>query len=164
MGKKHFLFIVLVAGVALIAFYFFHKYRMAPEINIKQLGVLTENGEPFDMNALRGKKLIVSFYASWCGNCIQELREINKIKAAELSDVELVCITDEPIEKLLEFKERTGYPFLFLKLQKQFPEIGIHSIPVTYIVNQDMEVEEEHVGYIDWNDASTLNHIKSLYK
>lgn len=136
---------------------------MAPKIDLTKLEIVTEQEQPFNLAQLKGKKLIVSFYASWCGNCIQELREINKIKNTELKDIDVICLTDEPIEKLLMFKEKTGYPFTFLKLTKQFGEINIHSIPVTYIVNEKLEVVEEYLGYIEWDDPSTVNHIKSLY-
>lgn len=91
------------------------------------------------------------------------MQEINKIKSTDLKDVEVVCITDESLEHLTAFKEAKGYPFLFLKLKKHFPDIGINSIPVTYIVNQKLEVVKEVLGYIQWDDPSTLNHIKSLY-
>ena len=153
----------LLAILGLIVLFFYNKYRVAPSVDLHKLEIVSENAQPFNINDLKGKKLIVSFYASWCGNCIEELEVINKIKNTELKDIEVVCITDESFEKLSQFKEGTGYPFLFLKLKKQFPEIGINSIPVTYIVNEKLEVVEENLGYIDWNDASTLNHIKSLY-
>jgi peroxiredoxin len=136
---------------------------MVPSIDLQKLEIVNEKGEDFNINSLKGKKLVVSFYASWCGNCIQEMNEIIKIKDKELKDIDVVCITDESIEKLNDFKERSGFPFLFLKLKKQFPEIGINSIPVTYIVNEKMEVAEEYLGYIQWNDPSTVNYIKGLY-
>lgn len=162
MQKKWIYALLGVLGGLIILFYY-NKYKVAPNIDLTKLEIVTETEQPFNMSQLKGKKLIVSFYASWCGNCIQELREINKIKNTELKDIEVICLTDEPIEKLIEFKERTAYPYTFLKLTKQFPELNIHSIPVTYIVNEKLEVVEEYLGYIDWDDASTLNHIKSLY-
>lgn len=161
--QKKWIYALFVVLAGLIALYYYNKYKMVPSIDIKKLEIVNENGQSFDINSLRGKKLIVSFYASWCGNCIEEMREIIKIKNSELKDIEVVCLTDEPLEKLTQFKETSGYPFLFLKLQKQFPEIGINSIPVTYIVNEKLEVVEEYLGYIEWNDPSTVNYIKGLY-
>ncbi|MBP7808261.1 MAG: TlpA family protein disulfide reductase [Bacteroidia bacterium] len=162
MQKKWIYALLALLGGLIILFYF-NKYKVAPSIDITKLEIVTETEQPFNMTQLKGKKLIVSFYASWCGNCLEELKDINKIKQSDLNDIEVVCITDEPIEKILEFKERTGYTFLFLKLKKNFQDINIYSIPVTYIVNEKLEVVEEHLGYVDWTDASTLNHIKSLY-
>ena len=156
-------YLIIVTAACLIALFYYNKYRIAPSVKFTELRLIDAEGKAFDFNSLKGKKLVVSMYASWCGNCIQELKVINKIKATELSDVEIICITDESIEKLLNFKENTGYPFTFLKMQKHFPDIGINSIPVTYIVNKNLEIVKEEVGYIEWNDPSTLNYIKGLY-
>ncbi len=161
--QKKWIYTLLALIGGLIVLFYYNKYRVAPSIDITKLEIVNEAGENFNLSSLKGKKLIVSFYASWCGNCLDEMREINKIKNTELKDIEVICITDESLEKLTHFKEKSGYPFLFLKLKKQFPDIGINSIPVTYIVNKKMEVVEEYLGYIQWDDASTVNHIKNLY-
>jgi len=162
MSKKLInLFLLIIA--ALVAIYFYNKYRVAPDLKLNELGLVDENGTSFDINTLKGKKVVISFYASWCGNCLEELDIINKIKDKELSDVEIVCITDESLEKLNKFKSNSGYPFKFLILNKRFPDIGIHSIPVTYIVNKDLQIVKEQVGYLHWDDPSTLNHIKGLF-
>lgn len=161
--RKRLIFAGFGVILAFIVFYFYNKYKMVPSIDIQKLEIVNEFGQPFNINNLKGQKLIISFYASWCGNCLDEMKDINKIKKTELKDIEVICITDESLEKLTAFKEAKGYPFLFLKLKKQFPEIGINSIPVTYIVNQKMEVVKEVLGFIQWDDPSTLKHIKSLY-
>lgn len=162
MSKKWVNIFLLLLGLVAVL-YFYNKYRVAPEIKLTELPLSDENGNLIKFEAFKGKKLVVAFYASWCGNCLQELKEINKIKERELADIEIICITDEPIEKLTQFKNEKGYPFTFLKLNKFFPDIGIHSIPITYIVNQNLEIVKEQVGYIDWDDPSTLNHIKGLF-
>lgn len=162
MQNKWINVLLLLLG-GLIALFFYNKYRVAPDLKPQQLDVIDENGAAFKLSDLKGKKVVISFYASWCGNCLEELEIINKIKNTELSDVEIVCITDESLEKLKAFKNRKGYPFTFLKLNKPFSEIGIHSIPVTYIVNRDFKIVKEQVGYLHWDDPSTLSHIKSLF-
>jgi peroxiredoxin len=162
MQKKWIYALLALLGGLIILFYY-NKYKVAPTIDLTKIEITTDTEQPFSMSELKGKKLIVSFYASWCGNCLEELKDINKVKQSDLSDIEVVCITDESIEKISQFKENTGYTFRFLKLKKNFQDINIYSIPVTYIVNEKLEVVEEHLGYIDWTDASTLNHIKSLY-
>lgn len=154
--------LLLILGL-LIALYFYNRYRVAPEIQLNELQLQDGNGASFQFGSLKGKKLVVAFYASWCGNCIEELKEINKIKNTELSDVEIICITDESLEILNDFKTKTLYPFTFLKLKARFSEIGIFSIPVTYIVNKNLTIVKEQVGYLHWDDPSTLNHIKGLF-
>jgi len=171
MTKKTIYIIILLAIVAFAglyllfggaAFYLFNKYRVAPTIEISKLNVVDQDTIKFDITSLKGKKVIVSFYASWCPNCIEELQVLNSIKNSKLADIEVLAITDESIEKLVAFKTKTQYPFTFLTLTGTFPEIGINSIPVTYLLNTKGEVVYNNVGYIEWKDESTLNHLKSL--
>ncbi len=159
--KSYILLIIFIAGVA--GLYFFNKYRVAPGIALSKLEVADEQGHRVSLaDSARGKKVIVSLYASWCGDCLRELKHLAAVKDKELADVTVFAVTDEPVEKLTAFRERTHYPFTFLKLQKTFNEMQVFSIPVVYIFNSKGEPVYEHVGYVDWQDASTLNHLKSL--
>ncbi|MBI3518455.1 MAG: TlpA family protein disulfide reductase [Bacteroidetes bacterium] len=162
MSKKATYIILVIAVLGVVGLYFYNKYNVAPTIAISKLDVVDQDTNKFDIQSLKGKKVIVSFYASWCPNCIQELKELNSIKQQKLSDVEVLAITDESIEKLVAFKTKTQYPFTFLTLTGTFPDIGINSIPVTYLLNTKGEIVYNNVGYIEWNDESTLEHLKSL--
>ena len=162
MSKKTTYIIIIIALLGVAGLYFYNKYNVAPVIDIAKLDVIDQDTNKFDIKSLKGKKVIVSFYASWCPNCVQELKVLNSIKKEKLSDIEILAITDESIEQLVAFKTKTQYPFTFLTLTGIFPEIGITSIPVTYLLNTKGEVVYNNVGYIDWEDESTLNHLKSL--
>lgn len=161
MSKKIIILLIFAIG-AFIAFYFFNKYRVAPSVDVSKLPLYTLDGNAFDFKSLKGKKIILSFSASWCGNCIREMNSLKKIKDAELADVEIVIVDDEPMETVIEFKEGRQYPFTFLKLDNAFPNIGINSIPVTYFYNANMEITGNEVGEIDWMDASTREHYKQI--
>ena len=152
----------MIAILGVVGLYFYNKYNVAPTINIAKLDVIDQDTNKFDISSLKGKKVIVSFYASWCPNCIEELKVLNSIKNQKLADIEVLAITDESIEKLVAFKTKTQYPFTFLTITGQFPEIGINSIPVTYLLNTKGEIVYNNVGYVEWNDESTLEHLKSL--
>ncbi len=143
-------------------FYFYNKYNVAPSIDISKLEVVDSDIVVLDIKSLKGKKVIVSFYASWCPNCLTELQEINSIKAEKLSDITVLAITDESMEKMVNFKNTTQYPFTFVTLTNNFNAFGIFSIPTTYLLNTKGEVVYDNVGYIDWKDESTLEHLKSL--
>ena len=127
------------------------------------LNLVSLDGKTFDFKSLQGKKLIVSFSASWCGDCLKELKTLNKIKAYELEDTEVICISDESIQTITEWQQKKGYPFVFLKMQQSFNKVGIHVLPTTYLLNKKMEIVTEQTGYIRWDDPSTLQHLRSLF-
>jgi peroxiredoxin len=162
MQKKLFP-LLIVALIALGSIYYYKHYIAAPSINFQSLTLKRTNGEAFDINSLKGEKTIVFMYASWCGNCLQELKAVNKIRATELSDIEIICISDEEMEKVQGFEDNKKYPFTFLKMDQNFNSVGIYSIPVTYFLNSKLEVVEEKLGYTAWDDASTVQHLKSLF-
>lgn len=155
-------FIIIFVLFGFVGFYFYNKYRVAPSIDVSKLTLSTIDGEPFDFATLKGKKVILSFSASWCGNCIREMNSLKKIKDAELQGIEIVIIDDEPMETVIGFKQKRDYPFTFLKLDQSFPSIGINSIPVTYFYNAKQQVTENKVGEIDWTDPSTREHFKQI--
>jgi hypothetical protein len=151
------LLLALVAGV-----FIYKKFRVAPSIDFSKLSLSDMNGNAVNFNSFKGRKLVVCFSATWCGNCWEELRDIDKMKDTELGDVEFVVISDEPVERIAIFGQKLKGPFTYLKLNTDFPSIGINSIPVSYIFNSKFEIEKEHVGYIDWKDPSTREHLKKL--
>jgi thiol-disulfide isomerase/thioredoxin len=164
MTKKTTYIILAIAILAIIGMYFYNKYNVAPSIQVEKLEILNEDTTKFEISSLKGKKVIISFYASWCPNCLEELEILNSIKNEKLNDIEILAITDESMEKLTSFKNKKQYPFTFLKLNASFPEIGIASIPTTYLLNTKGEIVYNKVGYIEWDDESNLNHLKSLMK
>jgi len=147
---------------AFVAFFIYQKYRIAPSIELNELNLVDLNDQPVSMSDFKGKKVVLCFSASWCGNCREELATIASIKEKDLQDVEVVVISDESLKKIQEFKVRNGYSFTYLKMNKSFGEIGINSIPTTYILNTSQEIKKETVGYLNWKDASTLEHLKKL--
>lgn len=161
MPKKLSLAIAIVL-LALGAFYLYNRYKVAPSIDVSKLSLRTLDGQDFDFSSLKGKKVILSFGASWCGNCIREMNAMKKIKDTELQGIEIVIIDDEPMETVISFKEKREYPFTFLKVDQPFPSIGIHSIPVTYFYNANQELTGNEVGEIDWHDPSTREHFKKI--
>lgn len=161
MNKKIIVFVILVI-IGLTGFYFYKKYNVPPSINFNTLDLYTLEAKKINFNNFKGKKIVVSFGASWCGNCIEELNTLKKIKQQQLADVEIICISDEDIETIIAWKEKRQYPFTFLKLNTHFNAINIFSIPTTYIVNTKLQVVKETVGYIDWEDESTRIHLKKL--
>lgn len=159
--KSYILLLIFIGGLAVL--YFYNKYRVAPGIELARLQVTDERGSEFHIpDSIKGKKVILSFYASWCGDCLKELKNLDAAKNAELADVAVLAVTDESLDKLIAFKEKKQYPFTFLKLRQSFNELKVFSIPVVYLINAEGKIVYEHVGYVNWQDASTLNHMKSL--
>lgn len=148
---------LFVLGLSLVLLYQYQKYRIAPTVDVFKLNYTDTSGQAVDLNAFKGKKIIFSFFGTWCGECVLELKQLNEAKKTELKDVEVVVVSDEDPGKIAGFARRKNYPFTFLKIDKPFAELGVHAIPVNYLINSRGEVTYSKVGALKWKDHSVVS-------
>ena len=64
----------------------------APEFSLNQL-----NGESFNLSSTKGKVVVVSFWATWCKPCLQELSFLKELHKEHGEDLVVLAIaTDDP--------------------------------------------------------------------
>jgi thiol-disulfide isomerase/thioredoxin len=153
-------YFMLAVIVLLVALFYYKKYRVAPSIPLLTQELIDEQNIKTSLEQYKGKPMIISYYASWCGDCRKELKELNEVIDADLKNVRVICITDEEQQKLISFTAAHNYPFQFYRLTKRFSDINIHSIPVTYLVNSKGEVVYNKVGAVKWKDKSFMEFAK----
>lgn len=113
------------------------KKNYAPPIELAAISIKDLNGNIVDLSKLSGKPLIINFWGTWCGPCREELPGFEKVKEAYGDRVNFVMVSDEPLDKIIKFKEANKYTFSFFQLQKTFHDLGITSVPFTYFYDAD---------------------------
>lgn len=155
--KKYWKPITVFVVLLLVVLYQWQKYRLAPKSEIFGLTYTDTSGKPVKLVSYKGKKILFSYYANWCGDCLGEMKTLNEsVEAGNLKDLTIICVSDEPMEKIKRFAKRKNYPFLFWKLDKPFNEINVYSIPVNYLINPAGEITYSKVGAVNWRDPSML--------
>ena len=154
--------IIGFALLILFLVFLYRKFRVAPSLPFAETKLVNIQGETINFSQITKEKKIVCFYASWCGDCLKELNDLNQVYDS-LNGLKVIAITDEGLESAIDFSSRKKYPFTFYSLTRSFSEIDIHSIPVTYILNDRGEVIFEKVGAINWKDASFKKHLEGKF-
>ncbi len=162
--KKWWPLAAFVVGLSIVLLYQYQKYRIAPGLDVFSLSYTDTAGKVVDLNTYKGKKIIYSFFGTWCGECVLELKQLNEAKKTDLKDIEVIVVSDEPLEKIKNYAQRKNYPFTFLKYAGLFSDIGVNAIPVNYLINTKGETIYSKVGGLKWKDHSVVNMAEESLK
>lgn len=119
----------------------------APDVTFTSL-----TGEKVSMQSLRGKVVMVNFWATSCTTCVHEMPQMvetyNKFKDRGL-DFVAVAMSYDPPNYVLNYAQTRALPFKVAldaqgDLAKSFGDVKL--TPTTYVINKDGTILKRYVG------------------
>ncbi len=108
------------------------------------------SGKPVKLRDLRGKVLIVDFWATWCGPCRRLMPQIEKMHR-ELADKGLVVLglnVGEDAETVAKFAKEQGYTFRLLLGAE--PDVSdkyfVEAYPTTFVIDRQGRIAFREIG------------------
>jgi thiol-disulfide isomerase/thioredoxin len=161
--KKAYIFIALLVIAAGISGLLYKRYRIPPVLDMPALALTDLDGHRVSLQSYYGHPLFINFFATWCGPCMRELPDLaelqNKLAGQKL---QVICICDEPVEKLQSLKSRLGDKLIILHSDSSFHDIGVYTYPTNYIFNAKGQKVYEKVNPDDWDNVEVVNKIRHL--
>jgi thiol-disulfide isomerase/thioredoxin len=116
-----------------------------------------------DLSLFKERKIVISYWATWCGPCIKEMPSIKRAeKILEEYGYTFLLVSDETISKISKFKNERNFDFNFLKSSKSFETLGVYSMPTSYIFDENGNIIETIVGAIEWDSEEMITKLKKL--
>ncbi len=112
------------------------------------------DGKIVDSDSLKGKVLLLTFFATWCPPCLEEVPVLVKLhkemEGAGFSVIGMSVDQQDPaaIAKFVE-KKAINYPVLLAESKTTLDFGGIYGIPVAFLVNKAGNVVKKYSGYVD---------------
>lgn len=126
------------------------KTRAASPHLLKPFHLRTLDGKPFSLDSLQGKAAVINNWGMWCGPCVAEMPEFQKLAAkfANDSSVRVLTIDNDPnTDDLQAWLQKKGYTFTTLIDDGYLPSADVHEYPTTWFLDQSGHVVFTKTGW-----------------
>lgn len=141
--------------------------KKAPDFTLTTL-----DGKSVTLSKLKGKVVMLDFWASWCGPCRRSMPHLQQT-FDQYKDKGLVIVginVDKEPEKARFFLDKIGgaaafkYPLALDSRGKVMGAYQVMQMPTAYLIGKDGVVKERIVGFSDDIAARTATSLEALLK
>lgn len=131
------------------------------------------HGGALNSEDLRGQVVILNFWATWCGPCVEEIPSLIRLTKELKSQIRIIALSnDDNREEVVAFLksfpeiESSGIEIVFDKkirddLVKTF-KVG--RLPESFVFNSDGKMIRKVLGGIDWASPEAIEYLRGLAK
>jgi peroxiredoxin len=150
-AKTRILGAIAIVLIAIAAWFFMTTKKPAPDVTFHGI-----TGEKITMQSLRGKVVMVNFWATSCTTCVKEMPEMvntyNKYRDKGLEFV-AVAMSYDPPNYVLNYAQTRNLPFKVAldtqgNVAQSFEEVKL--TPTTYVIDKDGNIIKRYVGEPDF--------------
>ena len=122
-------------------------------------------GKPWRWADVRGKAVLVNFWATWCAPCKEEMPTLQTLADLEGQDLVVLAVNvREPVPRVARYAQTTGLrlPVLPDPRGEVTRAWGMTVFPTTVLVDAAGQPRQRITGAVDWTDAQAQAWIAAL--
>jgi cytochrome c biogenesis protein CcmG/thiol:disulfide interchange protein DsbE len=131
----------------------------APDVKLT-----TVTGETFALSSLRGKPVVLNFWATWCPPCRAELPELQAASQRYAGQLDIIGVNQaEPAEGVTAFAQQFGLTFpIPLDINADASRrYAVRSLPTTFFVDRAGVIRHIQSGPL--TEATLAQALKKIY-
>lgn len=125
-------------------------------VRAPDFAVTTLDGQTLRLSELRGKRIVLDFWATWCPPCVKEIPHyIELAKDPMAQNVVIIGISSEEESKLRNFVNQHGvnYPIASARDDSlPAPYRNVRAIPTTFFIDRNGVIQTIFEGYRNYDD------------
>ena len=121
--------------------------------DIPPLEATDVTGKPVSTAKLRGKVVLVNFWATWCPPCREEIPALVELQKKYKDQLQIIGIAQDSgsADEVHQFMVEHGmnYPTVLStpEIEKLFP--GVYALPTTFMLDHDGRLAQKHIGLLN---------------
>jgi peroxiredoxin len=125
--------------------------------------------ERFDLSSVKGKVAVISFWATWCAPCKEEMVHLEELYKEHKDDgLEIILISADDARTASRVKPYIkGKGFTFKVLYDRQSDVIVKynptkTLPYTVVVGPDFEIAWTHSGYNPGDEKELAEKVEKL--
>jgi peroxiredoxin len=136
---------------------------------VPKFTVTTLDGKSINIAEMKGKVVLINFFATWCGPCMGEMPHVEKEIWQGLKNEKLVVLAigrEHSKEELIKFNKEKGFTFLIAPDPKRevYSLFAKQFIPRNYVIGKDGTILFQSIGYSEEEFGKMVQLIKARLK
>ncbi|WP_028390747.1 TlpA disulfide reductase family protein [Bacillus cihuensis] len=122
--------------------------QKAPDFELATL-----NGETVKLSDYRGKKVMLNFWATWCGPCREEMPDMEVFSNGLGKDTVILAVNIDSQNDVQTFVDEMGVTFPILLDSQNIKNAvnkryKVSAMPTTYFIDSEGLISRKHIGQV----------------
>ena len=137
----------------------------APDISVVSLA----NGNTLKLSDLKGKVVLLNFWATWCPPCREEIpsmMKLNSLMAGKPFQMVAVSIDEGGKSEIVSFFNKSGFliPAYIDESGAAAKSYGVTGVPESFIIDKQGVIVKKIIGGLAWDSPEVVSFLEGLMK
>jgi len=126
---------------------------------------ITDAQRTVTLSQLRGKPVLLNFWASWCAPCVEEMPSLVQLQRVVGNKVTILAVSEDADDRpYQQFVRDHNVDLLTVRDTHQTVngQYGTFKFPETYVIDKDGKIVRKFIGAIDWTNPEIVDYLNKL--